>query len=83
MAIVTYNSLEVVNMAKSFPVLYEQDENGYIVATCPLFEGCYTQGKTLEEATENIKEVIELCLEELEEDEIPKRKFFFSEVMIP
>ncbi|KIO65492.1 MULTISPECIES: type II toxin-antitoxin system HicB family antitoxin [Bacillaceae] len=45
-------------MAKTFPILYEEDENGYFVATCPFFEGCYTQGKTLQEATENIKEVI-------------------------
>jgi len=27
---------------------------------CPLFRGCYTQGKTLDEALKNIKEVIEL-----------------------
>ena len=69
-------------MAKTFPILYEEDENGYFIAVCPLFEGCYTQGKTLQEATENIKEVIELCLEGLNEDEIPNREILFGQVVI-
>lgn len=48
----------------SINILYEKDEDGYFIASCPDLEGCYTQGKTLQEATENIKEVIDLCLEE-------------------
>ena len=47
-----------------FPVIVEKDENNFYVAECPLFEGCYTQGRTIEEALKNIKEVIELCIEE-------------------
>jgi len=50
---------------KSYPVIIEQDENGYIVS-CPAFEGCYSQGDTIDEALKNIKEAIELCLEEEE-----------------
>jgi predicted RNase H-like HicB family nuclease len=46
------------------PLMIEQDEDGYYVAECPLFSGCYTQGKTLDEALRNIREVIELCLHE-------------------
>ena len=45
------------------PVLVEKDEDGFFVAECPLLQGCYTQGKTLDEALKNIHEVIELCLE--------------------
>ncbi len=52
-----------------FPVLVEKDEDGFFVVECPLLQGCYTQGKTLDEALKNIREVIELCLEEEEEDE--------------
>jgi len=52
----------------SINILYEKDEDGYFIASCPDLEGCYTQGKTLQEATENIKEVIELCLEESTEN---------------
>ncbi|MCF6093045.1 type II toxin-antitoxin system HicB family antitoxin [Microaerobacter geothermalis] len=55
---------------KTLPVLIEQDESGYFIVTCPVLKGCYTQGKTLKEAMDNIKEAIELCLEELDQDEL-------------
>ena len=55
-----------------FPVIVERDESGFYVVECPLFSGCYTQGKTLDEALKNIHEVIELCLEEKENQEIIK-----------
>lgn len=69
MMIIKHNSVEVSLMAKTLPVVIEQDETGYFVVTCPLFEGCYSQGKTLKEAMENIKEAIQLCMEELNEAE--------------
>ncbi|KKQ41442.1 MAG: hypothetical protein US60_C0039G0005 [Microgenomates group bacterium GW2011_GWC1_37_8] len=46
-----------------FKVLIEQDEDGIYVASVPELPGCYTQGKTLEEVRDRIKEVIELVLE--------------------
>ncbi len=49
-----------------FPILMEKDEDGFYVVECPTLSGCYTQGKTIDEALENIKEVIDLCLEEEE-----------------
>ena len=55
-----------------FPVIVEKDEDGFYVVECPLFKGCYSQGKSLDEALKNIKEVIELCLEEKENQEIIK-----------
>ena len=50
------------------PILIEQDEDGYYIVTCPMFRGCHSYGKTIEEALENIKEVIEMCLEEIKEE---------------
>ena len=47
-----------------FQVIVEQDEAGLFVAECPALKACYTQGKTYEEVTENIKDVIALCLED-------------------
>ena len=54
-----------------FKVVLEEDEEvgGYIVS-CPGLPGCLTQGETEDEALENIKETIQLCLESLAEDEI-------------
>ena len=46
-------------------VIIEQDEDGFFIAECPALQGCYTQGKTYEEAIENIKDVIAMCIEEL------------------
>jgi predicted RNase H-like HicB family nuclease len=42
------------------PLFVEKDEGGLYVVECPLFEGCYTQGKTLDEALKNIRDVIYL-----------------------
>jgi predicted RNase H-like HicB family nuclease len=50
------------------PVLVEKDEDGFFVVECPLLQGCYTQGKTLDEALKNIHEVIEMCVEEQKEE---------------
>jgi len=51
-----------------FTVLIEQDENGIFIAKVPEIDGCYTQGKTLQEVLERIKEAIEVCLESDKED---------------
>ncbi len=48
----------------SLPLLIEKDEDGFYVAECPLFEGCYSQGKTIDEALYNIREVLALVLQE-------------------
>lgn len=49
-----------------FPVILKKGLDGYYVVRCTVFHGCLTQGKTIEEALVNIKEVIEMCLEEEE-----------------
>lgn len=40
----------------------EKDED-FFTAQCKEYSNCFTQGKTIEEAIHNIKEVIELILE--------------------
>ena len=57
-----------------FPVVIEKDEDGFFVADCPDLAGCHTQGKTLEEAITNIRDVIKLHLKILKEEkqEIPR-----------
>ena len=44
----------------------EQDEEGYYVAEVPALMGCLSQGKTMNEAIENIQEAIEGWLEVME-----------------
>jgi len=52
----------------NFDVIIEQDEDGIYIARVPEIEGCYTQGKTLQEVLERIKEAIEVCLESDKEE---------------
>lgn len=56
-----------------FKVILEPDEGSGYVVTCPSLPGCYSEGETIEEALANIREAIELCLEDLREhgEEIP------------
>jgi len=56
-----------------FKVLLEPDEAGGYVVCCPAIPGCRSQGETVAEALANIKEAIELCLEDMRErgEEIP------------
>ena len=49
-------------------VLVEIDEDGRYVASCPALQGCHAQGDTFEEALRNIGDVIELCLQELRDE---------------
>ncbi|HDQ00521.1 MAG TPA: type II toxin-antitoxin system HicB family antitoxin [bacterium] len=46
-----------------FIVTIERDEDGMFVIECPSIPGCISQGKTEQEAIENIKDSIKQCLE--------------------
>jgi len=41
-----------------FAITLEQDEDGFIVASCPALPGCHSQGRSREEAMVNIAEAI-------------------------
>ncbi len=53
---------------KEFYVVIERDEDGIYIGEVPQLKACYSQGETIDELMKNIKEVIEMCLEELEEE---------------
>ncbi len=42
----------------TYKIIIEKDESGYFVAEVPGMPGCLSQGKTIDEAKENIKEAI-------------------------
>ncbi len=50
-----------------YPVVLSTGEDGYYVAWCPSIDGCYSQGATVAEALDNIREAIGLCLEVMRE----------------
>jgi len=54
------------NQNLTFSIIVEKDNDGYF-AECRELQGCYTEGKTYEEVMKNIKEVIELHIEDKKE----------------
>ncbi|MDD4094063.1 MAG: type II toxin-antitoxin system HicB family antitoxin [Methanothrix sp.] len=50
-----------------FKVLVSEGEDGWLVVECPSIPGCVSQGKTVDEALENIKDAIQGCLDVMSE----------------
>jgi hypothetical protein len=46
-----------------FSVTLDRDEDGVWVVECPSIPGCVSQGRTKEEALENIRDAIDACLQ--------------------
>ncbi len=54
-----------------FATVLDRDEDGVWIVECPSIPGCVSQGQTKDEALENIKEAIALCLEVRAESGMP------------
>jgi predicted RNase H-like HicB family nuclease len=54
-----------------FPVTLDRDEDGAWVVECPSIPGCVSQGASRDEAIENIKDAIRVCLEVRAEQGLP------------
>ena len=57
-----------------YTVVTRKAPDGFYIASCPVVPEAHAQGETYEECLDNIKEVIELCLEYRKErgEEIPE-----------
>lgn len=64
-----------------FQVIIEKDETDYYVAEVPALPGCFSQGQTIAEATENIKEAIIGWLEVMNE-KAKQSNMYSVEVMV-
>jgi predicted RNase H-like HicB family nuclease len=64
---------------REFDVVLLKDETGGYVAIVPALPGCHTQGDTLAEVMENVKEAIDLYVETLTEQE--KKDFLRQKVV--
>lgn len=56
--------------SKEFYVMIERDEDGIYIGEVSQLKACYSQGETIDILMQNMREVIEMCLEELEEEEV-------------
>jgi predicted RNase H-like HicB family nuclease len=51
-------------MNREFYVVIEKDEDDFFVGEVPQLKACYSQGKTIDELLQNMKEAIALALED-------------------
>jgi predicted RNase H-like HicB family nuclease len=66
-----------------YRVVIEKGEDFGYVSHCPAIPGCHSQGDTMEETIENIKDAIKACLEVLDKELILKEKeLAYFEVVI-
>lgn len=54
-----------------FNITIERDEDGVWITECPSIPGCVSQGETKDEAVENIRDAIKVCLEVRAEKGLP------------
>jgi predicted RNase H-like HicB family nuclease len=52
-----------VKPSRTYTVVIERDEEGYLAASVPALPGCHTQAKNLTTLMKRIREAITLCLE--------------------
>ena len=69
---------------RTYTVIIEEGEDGYLVVRCPALPGCWSQAKTREEAMANVREAIELYVESLAAngEPIPKEEVGTVEVTV-
>lgn len=56
---------------REFTVIVERGEDGYLIGSVPELRGCSSQGRTMDELFERMREAIELCLEDEDARDTP------------
>ncbi len=56
-------------MNKITAYIEKDTETGHYIAIVPQIPGAHTQAESLDELQKNLQEVVELCLEEMDEEE--------------
>ena len=64
-----------------YRIIINQDEDGWFIAECPSLPGCISQGKTRNEALENIKDAMNGYLESLEKHGEPIPPSIYEEIV--
>ena len=65
-----------------FKVVLEPSEEGGYTVFVPSLPGCISEGETVDEAMENIREAIELYLEPVEDDWLIGEKAVVRELVV-
>lgn len=66
-----------------YQVVFQEETTGGYSAWVPDLNGCASQGETLEETIENIKEAIELYLEDEDINKYEQNDKFIKQFVVP
>jgi len=66
-----------------YNAIFEREEDGGYSVWIPSLPGCCSQGDSFEDALDNVKEAIELYLEDAEEDVFDEGKGIKNQFMVP
>lgn len=67
----SWSSGAIKSLMRYLVVITEDPEDGGYNASCPALPGCHSEGATIEEAMEGIREAIACYLESLAIDDLP------------
>ena len=72
-------------MSHRYTVILDRQPDGGFHAYCPTLKGCHSQGDSLDEALDNIREAIEAYLESLgaHGEPIPQEDILIKPVDVP
>ncbi len=67
-----------------YTIILEREADGGFHASCPALKGCHSQGDTLDEALDNMREAIEAYLESVEAhgEPIPREDLLIKSVEV-
>ena len=66
-----------------YNTIFEKEKDGGYSVWVPSLPGCCSQGDTFEKALENIKEAIELYLEDAEKEELDEGRVSQNQFLVP
>lgn len=74
-------------MTLRYTAIFQRQVNGGYQASCPALPGCHSQGDSLDDATANVREAIELYVESLRahNEPVPREDLLIKpiEVAVP
>ena len=76
-------SKKIEKQVLKFNAMFLEEEDGGYSVSVPVLPGCFSQGETFEKAVDNIKEAIELYLEDEEEEQKRMKNRGRKEFLVP
>jgi predicted RNase H-like HicB family nuclease len=67
----------------TFDVIYERDDSGWWVASIPAVPGCHTQGRSISQARQRIREALAVALDRPDAERVARAAELIDDVRLP